>query len=674
MTRPPRRLWRNFRIISGEAVHCRQQAQSLLQGQAALWIGNGAPDGFQAVPPDRIAEYLGQDVEHLVFDALQDLDPDALAIASGLVCGGGHFLLLVPELSRWGRQPQSLFLQRMAGMCKQQEPGTAPAAAESAGEFTGEQEQLIQALHKVARGHRKRPLVVIADRGRGKSSAFGMGAARLLGGGLEQILVTAPRRGATRTLFEHAARELGTVGQERGRLHMGNASIRFIAPDELLEQLPAAQLLLVDEAAGIPLPMLERMLQHYHRIAFATTVHGYEGSGRGFSLRFSRILNEHCAQWKQLTLREPVRWARGDPLEAFIFQTLLLNAEPARIESPVSNLEIGPVARKKLLQEPVLLEQLFGLLVDAHYRTTPTDLKHLLDAPDLTIHCARRNGDIIAAMLVAAEGHIPAAQHKEILAGRRRPRGQLLPAVLASHCGFPQALSLGWERVLRIAVHPDLQGQGIGSRMLEYLAASARERGVDMLGSSFGATPALLDFWQRNGYAAVRLGQRREASSSAHAVTMLHGLSHVAKDLQTRAEKTFQEHFPLQLSEPFRNLSPPLVRRLLPGRDRHLIQQQHRQTLAAFAAGQRQYLDALGALHQLARTAPADPLLVLKILQHRSWPETAAALGLTGRKAVLKKLRNHVADWLQNHPEVQAGSGRDSAFDFPQSQDPPMGV
>ncbi|BAO45650.1 tRNA(Met) cytidine acetyltransferase TmcA [Thiolapillus brandeum] len=657
MTRPPRHLWRQFHIISSTPDDCRNQAMGQLQGRPALWVSPDPPDGVPGIAPDQVARYLGQDIDHLVFDAREDLDPDALAIAAGLVRGGGLFLLLTPNLRTWGQQPQSLFLQRMARLCRQQEqPQEPPAIARSTAALTREQVQVIQALDKTATGHRNRPLVVIADRGRGKSSALGIGAAKLLTRGIQDILVTAPRLDATNTLFQQAARELGGVKHSRGELRHGEARLHFMAPDKLLEQLPDTRLLLVDEAAGIPLPMLEKLLQHYHRIAFASTVHGYEGSGRGFSLRFSQTLDRHCRQWKKLTLMEPVRWAPGDPLEAFIFQTLLLDAEPAPVtigpgRLDTSRLEISPLDRKALARDDARLEQLFGLLVDAHYRTTPTDLRHLLDAPGLSIHTAGQDGTIVAALLVVREGRLPTALHPGVLAGQRRPRGQLLPTILASHCGFPEALDLDWERVLRIAVHPRLQGQGIGSHMLSYLKKDAAARGVDLLGASFGATTDLLDFWQGNGYVPVRLGQRREASSGAHAATWLQGLSAAGQKLQSRAQGAFQKLFPVQLGEPFSKLPPPLARRLFREEPGLGIGNRHRRILESFAAGQRQYTDALGALHELARTdAAVQPVLILKVLQGRNWSETADILGLPGKKAVLKSLRATVATWLQAHP------------------------
>ena len=105
------------------------------------------------------------------------------------------------------------------------------------------------------------------------------------------------------------------------------AGLSYVSPDRVAQGDVLADLLLVDEAAAIPTPLLEAMLARHSRIVFATTEHGYEGTGRGFHLRFKKVLDEQTPDWQELHLVEPIRWSLSDPLEPLIFRLLGLNTD-----------------------------------------------------------------------------------------------------------------------------------------------------------------------------------------------------------------------------------------------------------------------------------------------------------------------------------------------------------
>lgn len=70
--------------------------------------------------------------------------------------------------------------------------------------------------------------------------------------------------------------------------------IIFIAPDELflaLQRNPSFSenaWLFVDEAAMLPIAQLTAFSHHFKHILFTTTIHSYEGTGRGFTLKFKQ--------------------------------------------------------------------------------------------------------------------------------------------------------------------------------------------------------------------------------------------------------------------------------------------------------------------------------------------------------------------------------------------------
>ena len=642
---------------------------------------------LEGLTPAEILALDDDELDALVFDAHSGFDADAFGAVAGMLKGGGVLVMLVPELSFWADQAAAGALLPQiegyaAGDCKhrfvrrlsrllgmfpglalvhQGEPLPVLTVETGIGQEpvdAREQAQAVAAVKRVATGHRRRPLVLIADRGRGKSAAFGMAAAELLREGRQRILVTAPRMDAVSALFQHAAASLPWFQHSRGLIALEHQRIEFVAPDALISHPRTADLLLVDEAAGIPASLLRKLLKSYSRIAFSTTVHGYEGTGKGFAVRFNRVLDQVTPQWQSMYLDQPIRWAADDPLENFTFNALLLDAEPAAYEllqgASVENVMVERLPRDLLLADESLLRQLFGLLVIAHYRTSPMDLVYLLDGPNVSVWVARHQGMVVAAALLAREGGLGEPLAEEIWRGRRRPHGHLLPQTLASKTGLRAAPGLKYQRIIRIAVHPALQGRGLGSGLLRQLIDQCRQQQMDLVGSSFGATEQLLNFWRRAGLQPVRLGIRREASSGAHSALLLKPLSEPGAAVYGEARRRFLRQFPLQLCEPLRELDAGVALALLAQTGPREIATGELQELGVFADAGRDYADSLYVLRAFALAecalgrlpVPDRKLLMIKILQGRSWQDSARLAGLSGRKQVMQALRDLVRNCL----------------------------
>lgn len=692
-------------VVAGPREDCRRLAEAVMARLSDLRTACvGDDDGTgAAVSNARIGSVLGSECDLVVYDAWSGFDPDAFGAVSGTIRGGGLLLLLTPPLDAWPvfADPQKArialypwrpdqvggrFLARLArviaadpavlrlepGLPPPDLPAPGPAAAPAVRTaepwLTEDQRLAVAAVEHVGRGRRRRPAVLIADRGRGKSAALGIAAARLIADRPRRIVVTAPRPSAAAAVFHHAALLLPRAGQVRpGLITSGAARIEFAPPDALAFDPPPADLVLVDEAAAMPAPLLERMLARYSRIAFATTVHGYEGTGRGFALRFRHTLNTRTPGWREVMLHEPVRWAPADPLERFTFRSLLLDATPAAApviaEAGTGDVSVERLDRGRLAADEERLDRLFGLLVLAHYQTRPSDLRTLLDGPGLRVWCLRYRGQVAAAALVAREGGFDGALARAVWLGQRRPRGHLIPQSLASHAGFEAAARLHGARVLRIAVHPAAQGRGLGTRLLAALVEDAGREGMDFIGASFGASRDVVDFWQRSGLTPVRLGTRRDAASGTHSVIVLRPLSEAGSALRQAVRGRFISHLPYQLADPLRDLDPLLAVRLLQHGSGDppapALDDGDWRDLVTFAFGRRRYADCRVPLWRLAVLAGArraslpevdDALLAAlaqRVLQGRSWGHVAERLGVAGRAAVEGRLRETVATLLQ---------------------------
>ncbi|MBF0255315.1 MAG: tRNA(Met) cytidine acetyltransferase [Gammaproteobacteria bacterium] len=650
----------------------------------ALWLGEQGPPGMDCLPMQRVRHKLGQELDLIIFDGWSGLDPDALAAISGCLCAGGLLLLLLPEadpasgwidpyLSRISARPEGfrrLFLQRLLTLFQAEDwvrwlvpeqplPAWSPPPPplNQPLQLTTDQELALTDLQRAALGRGRRPLVLISDRGRGKSTVLGIAAARLMRQGVQRILLTAERSEMLDSLFAQARAELGEPPGEGLQLHWGSSSLAFVPPDELLRRQLPADLLLVDEAAAIPGPLLEALLGRYNRIVFATTVQGYEGTGRGFILRFTARLDQLTPGWRRRLLQTPVRWSAKDRLEPLLYRALLLDAEPAPAElaaSPEASLEtllIRHLSAAELVADEALLRQVQGLLLAAHYQTRPSDLRRLLDDPDLDCWLSLQQGQPLAALLSLREGGFSPELAEQIRLGRRRPQGHLLAQTLAAHCGFAAAAELRYRRVLRIAVHPQLQRRGLGLALLRHVLEQCRSEGLDGIGASFGATAQLLPFWYAAGLLPVRLGARRDAASGQHSLLMLRPLSPAAESLCQLMWARFAEQLPYLLADPLRDLEAEIACALL----RHLASEtrlspQDCADLQAFAEGGRDYAGARLALWRLSLIAAASEgdaealrVLILKVIQGRDWAEVAAQLQLAGQKPVLQALRAAVA-------------------------------
>ena len=659
-----------------------------------LWISDTAPEGAWRLHGDQAHQVLGREVDACIFDAHAGFDPDAFGAVAGATRGGGLLILLTPPLDDWPSyadpakaavtvepytpdQISGRFLQRLArelrtapGVSLVSQNGPVPAPPQAPRRYvplpspdavyrTDDQRRAVEAVLRVATGRARRPLVLTSDRGRGKSAALGIAAARAMQAGLQRVLVTAPRPDAVRPVFDHAGRLLPGARHRRLSLHYGEQRLEFTPPDELALHQPSADLLLVDEAAAIPAALLERILVHYGRIAFASTIHGYEGTGRGFAIRFRQVLDRRTPHWRQLQLSEPVRWSHGDPLEGLIFRTLLLDASPADdaavAEAAPATVAVERLDRDRLATDETTLSELFGLLVLAHYRTTPGDLRRLLDGPNVSVYAARHRGHVVATALVAIEGGFDEAAALAVYDGRRRPRGHMVPQTLAAHAGLLQAPIQRCARIMRIAVHPSAWRRGLGARLLEGMIRDARHQGLDYAGAAFGATPELLPFWQRTGFDTVRLGLTRGTTSGSHSAVVICGLSPAGQALADQARMRFRDELPHLLSDPLADLEPELADRLLRGAGdgtAPALSPADWRDVAGFAFGWRLYGVTIAPIWRLTCDALMHPrsaevldsearrALIVKVLQKRGWQETARILGVPGRAAVTERLRH----------------------------------
>jgi len=688
-------------LIAGGTSHNHAIAQTLCAEffPASLWLGE-APAAWRgvALPTAKASQLLGQEFDAVVFDACAGLHPDALGVAAGLVRAGGLLLLLAPAPDNWVQfddpdyrrlmnvselsQSSRFFLQRL---CIRHLPSVRivdavlqplPAAETvktassdiDAPYASTDQRDAVAALQRVITGHRRRPLVLTADRGRGKSAAIGIACAQLLQQGKKHLVITAARPAMAQAALQHAQQLLPDSVREGDVLEWQFAKIRFVAPDALLFDQATRDVVdgvFVDEAAALPVPLLTRLLQKFSRIAFVSTIHGYEGNGRGFALRFVDELKRQTPQFRSLHLSQPVRWNAGDSLEQWVNRLLCLDADIAEpVAAADDQILVQEVERVAWLADEEKLRDLFALLVLAHYQTTPSDLRFLLDAPGLRLFVATVQTQLVGAIITMAEGAVGEKMHEPIIAGRRRLRGHLVAQRLAVDTGNVEWLTLRGLRISRVVVHPSWQRQQVGAKLLHCVEQCAQATadagaGADYLSTSFGATTSLLQFWRNSDYTVARLGFTREQASGEHALIMMKPLTDRTRKLMDTAITRWQEAFAFQLRAEFSTLDSELVTALLQRPADFRAKPHHLEIARRFAAAHLQLADSQWALWPCVIDATASSrladidaidrnLLLAVVLQQQSLSRVARQLGYNSNAEAEIALRRAVAQLLDS--------------------------
>ena len=520
-----------------------RQLQILISKTLPLVPDNVLIIGESGIAFSKATNLLGQEFEHILFDGRNGIHLEALAIAAGTLKMGGVLCLVLSDWEhlslqldqdslRWNGNQSAIATPNFIYHFKQciERYHFPILRDESAVEFpavfysnehhknaTLAQQQIIENILQADQDI----YFLTAKRGRGKSALLGMLANQIQA----PVFLTAPNKSAVHSVIEFS-----------------EGGIEFIAPDELALTLQTdpefsqSAWLLVDEAAMIPLPLLQEYSQYFQHIVFSTTIHSYEGTGRGFELKFKRKIHR---TFQHFELKQPLRWQENDPLEHFIDDLLLLNAEDDFQQFPFQPHLPYQIREVK---KPHHIAEFYGLMTLAHYRTSPLDLRRLFDGESQHFYFVEYQQNLLGAIWVLEEGNMADDELIiQIQQGKRRPKGNLVPQALCFHENLSQACKLRSLRISRIAVQPNWQKKGIGQNLMKFMENSE----VDFLSVSFGYTDELAKFWQKCGFVLVHLGEHQEASSGCYSAIALKGLSKEGLALVERAYNQFQRNLPL---------------------------------------------------------------------------------------------------------------------------------
>ncbi|KAJ9270160.1 hypothetical protein DTO212C5_3654 [Paecilomyces variotii] len=380
-------------------------------------------------------------------------------------------------------------------------------------------------------------VTLTAGRGRGKSAALGVAIAAAVAHGYSNIFITSPSPENLKTLFEFVFKGFDALGYldhvdytilqstnpdfnkavVRVNIHRQHRqTIQYIRPQDAYA-LGQAELLVIDEAAAIPLPLVRKLMGPY-LVFMASTINGYEGTGRSLSLKLIQQLREQSRgglktgpedtdiadratgkaakntdknlggrSLREITLSEPIRYAPGDSVEKWLNKVLCLDATLPKSKMNTqgcphpSQCQLLQVNRDTLFSyHPVsekFLQQMMALYVASHYKNSPNDLQLMSDAPAHQLFVlvppideeATKLPEPLCVIQVALEGRISRQSVLNSLSRGQRAGGDLIPWLVSQQFQDEDFASLSGARVVRIATNPEYLNMGYGSRALELL-------------------------------------------------------------------------------------------------------------------------------------------------------------------------------------------------------------
>lgn len=382
-------------------------------------------------------------------------------------------------------------------------------------------------------------VTLTAARGRGKSAALGVAIAAAIAHGYSNIFITSPSPENLKTLFDFVFKGFDvlkyldhvdyTIIQStnpdfnkaivRVNVHRQHRqTIQYIQPQDA-NKLEQAELVVIDEAAAIPLPLVRKLMGPY-LVFMASTINGYEGTGRSLSLKLIQQLRDQSRgmpkpvgagdaqvtdrssgkaatngdstpargrSLREITLSEPIRYAQGDLVEKWLNKVLCLDATlpSSRLNNQgcphPSKCELVHVNRDTLFSfHPVsekFLQQMIALYVASHYKNSPNDLQLMSDAPAHQLFVlvppveddSTRLPEPLCVIQVALEGQISKQSVLSGLSRGQRASGDMIPWTVSQQFQDEEFAGLSGARIVRIATNPEYTNMGYGSRAISLL-------------------------------------------------------------------------------------------------------------------------------------------------------------------------------------------------------------
>ncbi|AGE70101.1 tRNA(Met) cytidine acetyltransferase [Sulfolobus acidocaldarius] len=506
----------------------------------------------------------------------------------------------------------------------------------------------------------RRVLTITAPRGRGKSSSIGLFLSHLSTLNISlDIIITSPSYYSSIEIISFLIKGLDQLGKRysitRSRdgkvmgIMSGALRVKWLAPDVAKDY--QGDIIVVDEAASIGTETLDYIVRSWEKVILVTTIHGYEGTGKAFLKYLNGLREDKSIKFKHVTLEKPIRYAKGDPIERFIYDVMLLDAEPKKENE---NLEFTEIDRKELFEKDHLLRQVYGILVSAHYRNSPDDLMILGDHHFQRIFSLGK----IAVAQVIEEGALEKGEIDRILNGSGL-EGHLIPYKLTLYERLQEfGKYKGW-RIMRIAVQPDVQNKGFGSKLLRSVVERGKREGIDWIGASFVADYRVVNFWLNNGFTPVHLSNRKNEGLNGYSIVVLKALNEAIEPIINRLSVLLRFKILHTAHQLYFNVNPLLLSKILRGTNIDSkssnypvsFPKEYCYKIESYLKGILEYNSVADGIHAVTQyyflypdhflEEREEAVLIARTLQGKSWHHISLSTGID-RRVVEEYMRSSI--------------------------------
>ncbi|KJP86496.1 hypothetical protein AK88_03872 [Plasmodium fragile] len=266
---------------------------------------------------------------------------------------------------------------------------------------------------------------LLANRGRGKSATLGLLIALSIYFNYTNIILCSGNNDGIQTIYDFIEKGLHLLGYKefthyervqhlstlkeiiifKDIRNMSNVKQRIRYFDILEDDMVNSELMIIDEAACIPIHVLKKKIKGEITI-LSTTLNGYEGTGKTFIFKLlkqlkkkfvSQLTYEDLKQMKRLyferafidvSLDTPIRYSYNDQVEVWLNNFLCLNCnESFKLKNSLCS---PPNCQLYFVNKNIFkrfsktsenfLRKIMTLFVTSHYKNTPNDLIMILDS------------------------------------------------------------------------------------------------------------------------------------------------------------------------------------------------------------------------------------------------------------------------------------------------------